>query len=783
MSRQAHRIWVLLTCVTILASGCTPSQPLYFFESGDMSHYKGVATDIEFPDVEVASLAEVDGALPPLTLRNSEAHEIWDLTLEDAVQYALQNSRVMRSLGGQVQPTPSAVTRNPDLIPSVYDPAIQETNPRTGVEGALAAFDTQLSTSVSWERNERPVNLATNDVISDIFAPEFKQDLGTFQAQLSKTAATGGQFAVRHNAIYELNNNPTRAVPSDWNVNMEAAFSQPLLQGAGVTFNRIAGPGSTPGFFTGNGVMIARINMDIALADFEAGVRNLVSDVETAYWELYFAYRTLDAVVAGRDSALQTWRRVYALAQTGSIGGEAEKEAQAREQYFLFRGQVETSLSSLYAIENRLRYIMGLAATDGRLIRPADDPTTAQVFFDWYESHAEALARTVELRRQKWRIKQREMELIAARNFLLPRLDAVGRYRWLGLGDRLIDPSGATTTGFAGSNAWEVMTDGDYQEWQLGLQMNVPIGFRRELANVRNAQLQLARARAVMQDEELEVSHQLSDAVRSLDQAYTLSQTNFNRRVAAQRQVDAVRAAYEVDKITLDVLLDAQRRLADAESNYYRSLVDYNLAVMQVHLRKGSLLEYNGVYLAEGPWPGKAYFDARKRARERDAAIYMDYGYTYPRVMSRGPLEQDMHTGAGVFEYHEGQPTPAALPVEEVPTPAVMPNQEETPQLEETLDDAPSPMPAPSGTQGTRPRSLSSHEADPFEWGSLGLNQKPVASEPRSTQTVERMPATGGVQQASYEQQWSASTKHENQPHSTTARSVAPATGWKGTQH
>jgi hypothetical protein len=36
----------------------------------------------------------------------------------------------------------------------------------------------------------------------------------------------------------------------------------------------------------------------------------------------------------------------------------------------------------------------------------------------------------VEVRKQKWEIKRRELELIAARNFLLPRIDAVGRYRW-----------------------------------------------------------------------------------------------------------------------------------------------------------------------------------------------------------------------------------------------------------------------------------------------------------------------------------------------------------------
>ena len=35
-------------------------------------------------------------------------------------------------------------------------------------------------------------------------------------------------------------------------------------------------------------------------------------------------------------------------------------------------------------------------------------------------------------------------------------------------------------------------------------------------------------------------------------------------------------AAYETDTITLDVLLNAQQQLAQAESDYYRSLVNYN---------------------------------------------------------------------------------------------------------------------------------------------------------------------------------------------------------------
>jgi hypothetical protein len=98
------------------------------------------------------------------------------------------------------------------------------------------------------------------------------------------------------------------------------------------------------------------------------------------------------------------------------------------------------------------------------------------------------------------------------------------------------------------------------------------------------------------------------------------------------------------------MLLDAQRRLADAEIAYYRALVDYNVAILQVHFRKNSLLEYNGIQLAEGPWPAKAYFDARKRARERDAALFINYGFTKPKVFSRGPMPQQMNQPGDEFE-------------------------------------------------------------------------------------------------------------------------------------
>lgn len=246
--------------------------------------------------------------------------------------------------------------------------------------------------------------------------------------------------------------------------------------------------------------ILARTRQDVLPATFKAGVRNVVSDVERAYWELYYHYRNLNAVQAARDNSLTTWRKVHALFEQGNKKGEAQNEAQAREQYFLFRAQVENALALLDTAESRLRYLMGAAPGDGRLIRPADEPISAEVHFDGNEALAQTLGRRPEM----------------------------------------------------------------------------------------------------PQDMELESVRMLTSAIRDLDRNYQVSRTTFNRRVAAAKQLEAVKATYEMGAATLDMLLDAQRRLADAEIAYYRALVDYNVAIVQVHFRKGSLLQHSGILLAEG---------------------------------------------------------------------------------------------------------------------------------------------------------------------------------------
>jgi len=708
---------LLLAALMAMPGGCSWPGKRTFVNSVPPGEYERVAAQIEFPVESACTKMKADESLaaaPPWTIDAQGTPQYWDVTLEEVIQLTLANSRVMRDVGG-------AVVRAPATTRTTYDPAVAETDPQYGIEAALSEFDAQFLTSTYWEKNDR----AINNFFQGGGAFLVSQDLGVFQAAITKKAATGSRFTIRHNVDYDANNAPANLFPSAWNANVEVEARHPFLQGGGTPFNRIAGPDSEPGTY--RGVLIARLNADVALNDFEIAVRDLVSNVENAYWDLYFGYRVLDARVRARDAALDTWRKVHALYESGRRGGEAEKEAQAREQYFRFQQDVQNALcgepydmtrnwnglpsgafrstGGVLMAERRLRLLMGLPPTDStgadcppdgaryRLLRPIDEPALAKIDFDWCQVTEEAITRRAELRRQKWQVRRRELEMLASKNHLLPRLDGVARYRWRGFGDDLF-PIGEVPVNpvtllpdptFDG--AYSNLTSGDFQEWQLGFELSMPIGFRQAHVAARNAELLLARERAILQDQQREVIHEAADAIAELDRAYAVLQTSYNRLVASRDQLAAIQTAYESDKAPLDLFLDAQRRLTEAEIEYYLNRARYSLALKNVHFVKGTLLEYDGVYLAEGPWPGKAYRDAAQREATRGRSGPLNY------ASSRAPA-----VSAGVFPQHPLRPDANETPHSQPPAPLPSgnaPGRQEAP-LPPPSDSATNPAKSPA---------------------------------------------------------------------------------------
>ncbi|TWU55745.1 putative outer membrane efflux protein MdtP [Rubripirellula reticaptiva] len=601
------------------------------------SYHDNYGMRIEYPQVaECATSPKLaaQGATEPLALEDPSKIPAYELSLEQAIQLSIQQSPVLRSIGG-------AIVTAPQSVSTVYDPGTVAASVNQGTEAALSAFDAQYTQQLFWNNVDQPTNRQSFTIPGTgggpplVFAGFSQSQNATFTNELAKQTATGARFALRHAIQYGRTQDPSAAqllFPSVYSGFLEAEWRQPLLQGSGTTFNRIAGPSTVPGVY--NGVLIARINEDVSLADFEASVIQLAADVEQAYWDLAAAYRILDANIKGREAAQQTFQFQQVRLEVGS--GRSDEEAQARSQFYQFQAQVESSLggtTGLYALEQRLRYLIGMTASDGRLIRPSTDPTDARVVFDWESALGQALDRRVEVRRQRFNVKRLELECVAAKLNLRPRLDFLAQYRWRGLGDDLI---GTGDKNF--DNLYQSITDGNYQEGQAGIELSFPVGLRLASLAVREARLGLQRERAILDETELRISHDLSDAARQISLTYQLLETNYNRYQADLRQVDVLRRRYRDGNDNINFLLQAQRQVVSSESEFYRSLFAYNLAIRDIHRQKGSLLAYNQVQLSEGPWAAGAAADAYTTGRflepRRDPSAV-----SVPTPLTSGPFD------------------------------------------------------------------------------------------------------------------------------------------------
>lgn len=546
--------------------------------------------------------------------------EFLQLTLQDCIGQALRTSKIMRDLGG-------SVIRSPDATVSALQPALVFSDPVRGEEAALSAFDANFFASSIFEENNRRTN---NRFFGD--NGFFEQYLNTNQVGVTKRSVTGGEYTLRNVTIGDNNNQSSNGLGrQSWESFFEMEMRHALLQGAGTQFNRIAGPNSQPGQI--NGVLVARTRTDQSLEEFHRAMRDLVADVENAYWDLYYAYRDLEAKIQVRDIAEETLRIVKEKKERGS------NIAQAEEQYHRFQSDVIDALNGrtidgtrvnngsfggtfrgtggVRVAERRLRMLVGLPINDGLLIQPADTPPIAPVAFDWSLSIASALHNREELRQQRWRIKQRELELIANRNFVQPNLDLIARYRYRGLGNRLYGDYAPTS-----GTGTESFFDGETQEWALGVEYSLPVGFRRAHAAIRNSQLALSQEIEILREQERQVHLGLSNAIGEAKRAFETMSVQEQRLGAIVKQLNLIEEKEgEDERSELDVLLETHRRLLDARLRFHQSQVEYCLALRNVHFEKGTLLHYNNVLVSEAATPGKANMDAHERKTLTDYTI------------------------------------------------------------------------------------------------------------------------------------------------------------------
>jgi outer membrane protein TolC len=556
------------------------------------------------------------------------------ISLAECIALALENGRTgeffdrttgRRSglVGLQRQSPPSNSTDSIRVF--AYDPAILHLD----VEQSLAKFDARWVSSMTWNKVDEPATLQS--VLFGQGLGVTERDQATFQSALLKPLPTGGLAGITFRTDYESSNinrranaaNPGSFPNPTYRPDLEFSFEQPLLQGAGVGINRIRNthPGSIrqqiPVGGQVPGILLTRIFEDQGRLEFERRVMDLLFVVEQAYWELYAAYWDLYS----RETAMRQLHIAWTVAKIQQeVGKVPEQELKQIEQQFqFFRAQrlqalgAGTGRPGVLEAERNLRYVIGLPPDDGCRLFPSDTPTVTPFTPDWNLSLAEGLARRPELEQTRAEIHSAYLAVLREKDGLLPDLRFFATYNYNALGKYLDHHDD--------NSALRNLAENRFNDWSLGLRLDVPIGYREAHAEVRRSQLQLAQRVAYLRDQEMKLAYSLGRSYSDLAQRHEEIRIQRMRRLAAARELQLRYDLYLVGTKAITELLDAQRNWADALRDEQFAIADYNIALIDFERQKGTILEYDNVAIADGPIPSCAQARASEHIRERERSI------------------------------------------------------------------------------------------------------------------------------------------------------------------
>jgi outer membrane protein TolC len=577
------------------------------------------------------------------------------ITLREAIASALENGAVGdRATGTQQVSTAQFGNQSDDSLPTAtagtigvqgfnsqidrvkalaLNPAIAGAN----LEASVSRFDPQWVTAMNW---------SATDNIQQGLASFTNGNTGQFVTSIVKGMASGGVAAMTFNNNYrQLNGNVPNAISPLYESRLDFSFEQPLWQNYGTDINQVLArfpsfngtsaaaaaaaynsrqnSGNTLGVGT-EGILISRIRVEQQRAEFERRIHNMVLNVEQAYWNLYKAYGQLYTFEEVFRIAQKSWQTNYAKLVAGTIGPAVYSPIKG--QYEEFRGERMDSLDRVLDAERNLRALMGLPGEDGTRLVPIDSPTLAPYRPNWEASVQMALLQKPEIAIARDNLRVAQFALVSQKNFLKPDLRFVARYSPVGFGTRL-DGNGSLNDGAGiprSDNALRSLAGSEFADWNLGLTLSMPLGFRLEHAAVRSARLQLAQSYYVLQDSETRLIRSLQQSYQKLDFYYQIIQARQAERKAYAEAVESRYREFAVGKATVaDFLLEAQRRLAVAQVKEYTSIADYNIALAFFEYRKGNILKHNNVVIAEGPLPECAEVKAVDYERERAKALIL----------------------------------------------------------------------------------------------------------------------------------------------------------------
>ena len=519
-----------------------------------------------------------------------------------------------------------ALTNNNDIEVSRDDVRYAETQLRS-LQGV---YDPAFTITPQIDKRVTPIQ----NIFSGAPSGKLSTSVLTISPAVTKSFSTGG-------GTYELsfsnNRNTTSATSSTLNPfyssNLALTVTQPLWRNRSIDNNR-------------RSIRIQRKRVEQSDADFRRKTIDVISQVQSAYWDLVFAMRDqqvqLDNLNLSRENLRQIEAQISAGAKAPLDRSEVLTELATRESLLL------SATQTVSIAENNLKQLIlkdPTATQWSAQITPTDNPVvdTNPVVLD--DAIAEARKNRPELQRLRLQREINDIDLQFFKNQTKPQFDLQATFATTGLAGSANSLSNVTPGTLVPlisgdpnlvANAFLLQQIRDIQQRAgfpmrdvplvpaitsgappdlvggygkdisnlLGLKThNITVGVAIQLpfkrttakANLAGARIQREQLDASVRSTEQVVEVDVRDAAQSVESARLQVLTAREARRNAEIQLEGEQRLYSVGRSTTYLLIQRQNALANARDREVRAETGYSKAVANLQHATSTTLHANNV--------------------------------------------------------------------------------------------------------------------------------------------------------------------------------------------
>lgn len=520
------------------------------------------------PDEPLPTQPNFTKPLPPMpdeTRIGVDPENQLPITLQDAVEMALKNSNDIEASRKSVRISEFAL----QAARGVYDPVF---NSQSYYESRTTPTASTIGGAVGGKVTQKTLY---NDFGLSGFSPW-----------------QGGSYSTTFNQSRLTTSNRNVTLNPQFPANLLATYTQPLWRNRRIDANR-------------RNILIAGRNINISESQLRQEAITIISNVESAYWDLYYALRNLQVQVDTLKQAREQYESNRRQSEHGVLAPIDIVQAEA--QVYTFEQNVYAAQQSVTNAENVLKPMILPNGTDPEWNRPLMPTTPAELDVPSLSvevATAEAIKNRPELEQIGINQEINRIDQRYYRNLTKPQIDLFGSYTGAGLAGT----PNPLSSGFA--NVPPILNGGyftslknlfaqDFPTYRTGLTISFPLRNRTAKANLGSSIMRGAQ----LENQRLQQEQNIESDVRNSLQALRSAQYALNAatqgRVAAEELYASEERQFRGGLTTYYLVLQRQTELAAARGREVQARTNLNKAISIFNRSTGRTLIANNVEVSK----------------------------------------------------------------------------------------------------------------------------------------------------------------------------------------